>query len=140
MAEYPELNSQSRADLLIFLAELCVVRQGVPNEEGVVPFSIELHLLNMADEALTRLRAILPQLADLDKSMKSAVIITKLAGAPDRLRAADAQERSANALHLKGPNFEQVMQNFRETEEPINNQASLLAAFKRFLRLGSEIL
>ena len=140
MDEYPELNSQSRADLLIFLAELCVVRQGVPNEEGVVPFSIELHLLNMADEALTRLRAILPQLADLDKSMKSAVIITKLAGAPDRLRAADAQERSANALRLKGPNFEQVMQNFRETEEPINNQASLLAAFKRFLRLGSEIL
>ena len=115
MAEYPELNSQSRADLLIFLAELCVVRQGVPNEEGVVPFSIELHLLNMADEALTRLRAILPQLADLDKSMKSAVIITKLAGAPDRLRAADAQERSANALRLKGPNFEQV---YKTSEKP----------------------
>ena len=117
MAEYPELNSQSRADLLIFLAELCVVRHGVPNEEGVVPFSIELHLLNMSDEALTRLRAILPQLADLDKTMKSAVMITKLAGAPDRLRAADAQERSANALHLKGANFQQVRQNFRETEE-----------------------
>jgi len=32
------------------------------------------------------------------------------------------------------------MQNFRETEEAINNAAGLLAAFKRFLRLGSDIL
>ena len=102
MADFPELSSQSRADLLIFLAELCVVRQGAPHTEGVIPFSVELHLLNMSDENLTCVRAILPQLADLNKTMKSAVVITKLAGAPDRLRAADAQDRSANALNLKG--------------------------------------